>query len=158
MKPILTLNLTVAVAGLLVETLTASAAEPTFQSWAKTPPMGWNSWDCYGAGVRESNAIANADYMAQLLKPHGWDIITLDIQWYEPLAQTTAYRRGAVLELDAAATQPGGVSVSLADIGFSGPVKVGDLWNHKDPGASTGAFAPEINSHGAGFFRVQAQI
>ncbi len=82
-------------------TATAVQAEPAFWSWAKTPPMGWNSWDCYGAGVWESNVIENADYMAQFLKPHGWDIITIDIQWYEPLAHTTAYRRGAVLEMDA---------------------------------------------------------
>ena len=79
----------------------ASAAEPTFWSWAKTPPMGWNSWDCYGAGVWESNVLANADYMAEHLKPHGWEVITIDIQWYEPLAHTTGYRRGAVLEMDA---------------------------------------------------------
>ena len=55
--------------------------------------MGWNSWDCYGAGVWESNVVANADYMAEKLKPHGWDVITIDIQWYEPLAHTDAYRR-----------------------------------------------------------------
>ena len=82
-------------------TATVVQAEPAFWSWAKTPPMGWNSWDCYGAGVWESNVVANADYMAQFLKPHGWDIVTIDIQWYEPLAHTDGYRRGAVLELDA---------------------------------------------------------
>ena len=26
--------------------------------------------------------------MEQHLKSHGWDIITIDIQWYEPLAHT----------------------------------------------------------------------
>lgn len=83
-----------------VLTATTVQAEPTFWSWAKTPPMGWNSWDCFSAGVWESNVIENADYMAHFLKPHGWDIITIDIQWYEPLAHTTAYRRGAVLEMD----------------------------------------------------------
>lgn len=88
-------------ASLVVGALTGTAAEPAFWSWAKKPPMGWNSWDCYGAGVWESNVIANADYMVQHLKPHGWDIITIDIQWYEPLARTDQYRRGAVLELDA---------------------------------------------------------
>ena len=82
-------------------TATAVQADPAYWSWAKTPPMGWNSWDCYGAGVWESNVVENADYMARILKPHGWDIITIDIQWYEPLAHTTAYRRGAVLEMDA---------------------------------------------------------
>jgi hypothetical protein len=101
LKPIIALNLKLALAGLLGGWLTATAAEPTFWSWAKTPPMGWNSWDCYGAGVWESNVIANADYMARQLKPHGWDIITIDIQWYEPLAHTTQYRRGAMLEMDA---------------------------------------------------------
>ncbi len=63
--------------------------------------MGWNSWDSFGAGIWESNVIANADYMAQLLKPHGWDIFTVDIQWYEPLAHGSGYRRGAALEMDA---------------------------------------------------------
>jgi alpha-galactosidase len=101
MKTINLLKTKLAVASLLAGWLTATAAEPDFWSWAKTPPMGWNSWDCYGAGVWESNVVENADYMARLLKPHGWDIITIDIQWYEPLAHTTTYRRGAVLEMDA---------------------------------------------------------
>ena len=63
--------------------------------------MGWNSWDCYGAGVWESNVVANADYLAAHLKTHGWDLVTIDIQWYEPRAHTTEYRKGAWLELDA---------------------------------------------------------
>ena len=79
---------------------TAVQAGPAFWSWAETPPMGWNSWDCFGAGVWESNVVENASYMEKNLKPHGWDVITIDIQWYEPLAHTTAYRRGAVLEMD----------------------------------------------------------
>ena len=62
--------------------------------------MGGDSRGCYGARVWDSKVVANADYMAQILKPHGWDIITIDIQWYEPLAHTTAYRRGALLEMD----------------------------------------------------------
>ncbi len=101
MKSIFPLKLNVAILGLLAASLTVTAAEPDFWSWARTPPMGWNSWDCYGAGVWESNVLANVDYMGQHLKAHGWDIITIDIQWYEPLAHTDAYRRGAVLEMDA---------------------------------------------------------
>lgn len=80
---------------------TVIQAEPAYWKFAPTPPMGWNSWDCYGAGVWESNVIANADYMARHLKRHGWDVITIDIQWYEPLAHTTDYRAGAELEMDA---------------------------------------------------------
>ena len=89
------------ITGCLAVFATAQAADPEHWSWAKTPPMGWNSWDCYGAGVWESNVIANADYMDKNLKVHGWNVITVDIQWYEPLAHTTAYRKGAVLETDA---------------------------------------------------------
>jgi len=81
--------------------LSAGAADPAFWSWAPTPPMGWNSWDCYGAGVWEADVVANADYMAKNLKPHGWNLITIDIQWYEPLAHTTEYHPGAILESDA---------------------------------------------------------
>src|SRR6185437_13686935 len=92
--------LTLAIATLFATVISSRAADPEYWSWAKTPPMGWNSWDCFGAGVWQSNALANADYMAKNLKAHGWNIITIDIQWYEPLAHTTEYRRGAILETD----------------------------------------------------------
>ena len=36
---------------------------------AWTPPMGWNSWDCYGAAVTEDAVRKNAAYMAEKLKP-----------------------------------------------------------------------------------------
>lgn len=78
----------------------ATAPAPAFYQWALTPPMGWNSWDCYGAGVNQDQTLANADYMDQNLKSHGWNLITIDIQWYEPLAHTDQYRRNAVLVTD----------------------------------------------------------
>ena len=53
-----------------------------FYSWASTPPLGWNSWDCYGPTVTESEVKANADYMAENLKKHGWEYIVVDIRWY----------------------------------------------------------------------------
>jgi hypothetical protein len=53
-----------------------------FLEWAKTPPMGWNSWDCYGPTVVESEVKANADYMAKYLKKSGWEYIVVDIRWY----------------------------------------------------------------------------
>ena len=72
----------------------AALSSPKFYEWAQTPPMGWNSWDCFGAGVSEQDVLANAEYMEKNLKSHGWNIITVDIQWYEPLAHTDRYRRG----------------------------------------------------------------
>jgi hypothetical protein len=53
-----------------------------FHQWALTPPMGWNSWDCYGADVTEQQVKANADYMAQHLKEYGWEYIVVDIRWF----------------------------------------------------------------------------
>lgn len=69
-------------------------------SFALTPPMGWNSWDCYGASVREDEVRKNADFMAKHLLPYGWDIITVDIQWSEPQAAGTEYRNLAQLCMD----------------------------------------------------------
>ncbi len=53
-----------------------------FWQQAKTPPMGWNSWDCYGPTVTEAEVKANADYMAEKLKQHGWKYIIVDIRWF----------------------------------------------------------------------------
>jgi alpha-galactosidase len=53
-----------------------------FHQWAATPPMGWNSWDCFGPTVVEDEVKANADYMAKYLKPYGWQYIVVDIRWY----------------------------------------------------------------------------
>ena len=41
---------------------------------AQTPPMGWNSWDCYGAAVDEPTVRQNAAYMAEHLKEFGWGV------------------------------------------------------------------------------------
>jgi alpha-galactosidase len=79
----------------------AFAQSPKFFEFAPTPPMGWNSWDCFGAGVNEQDTLANADYIDKNLKAHGWSIVTIDIQWYEPQAHADQYRRNAVLEMDA---------------------------------------------------------
>lgn len=67
---------------------------------AKTPPMGWNSWDCYGASVTEEILKKNADYMANYLKEYGWEYIVCDIQWYEPKAKGTEYNHFFPLEMD----------------------------------------------------------
>lgn len=67
---------------------------------AATPPMGWNSWDCYGTTVTEAEVKANADYMAKRLKQHGWQYIVIDIQWSEPDPKAHGYRPGAELAMD----------------------------------------------------------
>ena len=68
---------------------------------ANTPPMGWNSWDCYGAAVDEATVRKNADYMAKHLLPYGWEYVVVDIQWYQPTASSHDYEPFAELTMDA---------------------------------------------------------
>jgi len=49
---------------------------------AKKPPMGWNSYNCFGGNVTETEVKANADYMAEKLKQFGWEYIVVDFLWY----------------------------------------------------------------------------
>ncbi len=60
----------------------AGVVKEKFREWALTPPMGWNSWDCYGSTVTEAEVKANADYMAAKLKSSGWEYIVVDIRWF----------------------------------------------------------------------------
>jgi hypothetical protein len=77
------------------------AAAADFHAWAPTPPMGWNSWDAFGTTVTEAQIRQHADIMAERLKAHGWQYLTVDIQWYQPTAQGHDYEVGARLAMDA---------------------------------------------------------
>ncbi|WP_315074296.1 glycoside hydrolase family 27 protein [uncultured Clostridium sp.] len=57
-------------------------------TFAQTPPMGWNSYDYYDTTVNEAQVKANAEYMAKYLKPHGYEYVIVDIQWSDPDAGT----------------------------------------------------------------------
>ncbi len=50
--------------------------------FAITPPRGWNSYDYYDTNVTEADVLDNAAFMAQHLKPYGWEYVVVDIQWY----------------------------------------------------------------------------
>ena len=63
-------------------------------------PMGWNSWDGYGAAVTEGIVRQNAAYMAEHLKPFGYDYVVVDIQWSAPLARNNEYIPFTELEMD----------------------------------------------------------
>lgn len=85
-------------AALLCSRAPVQAATPA--TVAATPPMGWNSWDCYGTTVTEAEVKANADYMAAHLKQHGWQYVVVDIQWSQPAAQGFDYQPDANLAMD----------------------------------------------------------
>lgn len=67
---------------------------------APTPPMGWNSWNSFGPTITEAQALENADIMVTKLLPFGYNVFTVDIQWYEPNANSYEYRKDAELTLD----------------------------------------------------------
>lgn len=81
----------------------ADTAEPgmPFHAWAPTPTMGWNSWDAFGASVTEAEYLDNARILAERFLPFGYDLATVDIQWYEAGATSSWYRPFAPLVLDA---------------------------------------------------------
>jgi len=53
----------------------------TYSQEAQTPPMGWNSYNCFGSAVHEDEVKANADYVANNLKQYGWQYIVVDFLW-----------------------------------------------------------------------------
>lgn len=69
-------------------------------TFALRPPMGWNSWDCYGAAVNEEQLLGNAEYVRDNLKEYGWEYIVCDIQWYEPKATSNFYNNFTELCMD----------------------------------------------------------
>ena len=74
---------------------------PTFATWAEKPVMGWNSWLFYGTSINEEKTRENADVMASTLLPYGYNVFTVDIQWYQPTATGFGYDANAVHEMDA---------------------------------------------------------
>jgi hypothetical protein len=49
-----------------------------------TPPMGWNSYDSFGASVTEQDMLDQAQAVRKQLQPFGWSSLVIDYRWYEP--------------------------------------------------------------------------
>ncbi len=77
---------------------TSSASSPTL---APRPPMGWNSWNSFATTITEAQASETAAIMAKKLLPFGYDIFTVDIQWYEPEASSYTYNTKPKPSMDA---------------------------------------------------------
>jgi alpha-galactosidase len=49
---------------------------------ALTPPMGWNSWNCWGTSVDQAKVLASARAMTSSgLINHGWSYVNIDDTW-----------------------------------------------------------------------------
>ncbi|UYQ94840.1 putative Ig domain-containing protein [Chitinophaga horti] len=50
-----------------------------------TPPMGWNSWNCWGVNVSQDKVISSAQAMIDKgLTGHGWTYVNVDDGWVSP--------------------------------------------------------------------------
>ncbi len=62
--------------------------------------MGWNSWNSFATTITEAQARETAAIMQARLLPFGYDVFTIDIQWYEPEASSYTYNARPVPTMD----------------------------------------------------------
>ncbi len=87
-------------AGLVASTAAAAATATQPKLLAPTPPMGWNSWNSFATTLTEAQARETAAIQAAKLLPSGYDVFTIDIQWYEPEAKSYEYNRAPQPAMD----------------------------------------------------------
>jgi len=46
-----------------------------------TPPMGWNSWNCWGLSVNDDKVRDATRMMHEKLQPYGWTYVNIDDGW-----------------------------------------------------------------------------
>lgn len=68
---------------------------------ALTPPMGWNSWNCWGCAVDEEKIRAAADAIVSSgLINHGWTYINIDDCWMRKPDEQARDENGMILPND----------------------------------------------------------
>ena len=78
----------------------AAGTSKDFHDWAKTPPMGWNSFDRFLTYINEDECREQADAQAELLLKHGWNIFVLDHRWYSDDTRQTPLKEGDPIYID----------------------------------------------------------
>jgi hypothetical protein len=84
----------------MAATAAKAAPAPSHRPLAPKPPMGWNSWNSFATTITEAQTLENARIMARELLPSGYDILTVDIQWYDPSATGYDYNAKPVPAMD----------------------------------------------------------
>jgi len=84
----------------LAQTDVPQASQPAQPALAATPPMGWNSWDGYGTTVTEADVKANAQWLAEHLKPFGWQYVVVDMEWFVANPTAEGNSRASQYSLD----------------------------------------------------------
>lgn len=68
----------------LLSVLIVCACNNEDKTAVPSPPMGWNSWICYGTSVTEAEVLKQASFMADNLLKYGWEYVVIDAGWYAP--------------------------------------------------------------------------
>ncbi len=96
----------------------------TVASLTPRPPLGWNSYDCYGCSANQRVVRSNLDAFATRLQPAGYEYFVIDNGWFAeyvivPGEEFTRERSAADLRLDNNARQlpskisfPDGLNIS----------------------------------------------
>jgi alpha-galactosidase len=91
----------ITLAALFCIVLYAPAQQPgPTQKLAVTPPMGWNSWDSYGATIDEAQFRSSAAWVAEHLKASGYQYVTIDAEWFEADPIAEGNKKNGHLQLD----------------------------------------------------------
>ena len=68
---------------------------------ALTPPMGWNSWNCWGCAIDEQKIRESADWMVKSgLINYGWQYVNIDDCWMKKLDSDDEILGGAARDED----------------------------------------------------------
>jgi alpha-galactosidase len=78
----------------------ARRAESEPARLARTPPMGWNSWDSYGTTIPEDEFKRNAQWLAQYLKAYGWQYVVVDMEWFVTNPRAEGNSKNSQFHLD----------------------------------------------------------
>src|SRR5215469_13219481 len=78
-----------------------SAAKNDAELLARTPPMGWNSWDGFGTTINEEQFKSNAKWMSEHLKAFGWEYAAIDMEWFVSNPTPEGNSKSSVYGLDA---------------------------------------------------------
>ncbi len=66
----------------LLAVISLNVSAQKYEQLAKTPPMGWNSWNCFHTNINEAKIKAIADAMVRSgMKDAGYQYIVIDDGW-----------------------------------------------------------------------------
>jgi hypothetical protein len=111
---------------------------------ALTPPMGWNSWNCFAHAVTDKHIRQAADAM-----------VKTDTQevWVKKMENGSI-----VVGLVNCSFLTDSVSIDFECLGLKGQQRVRDLWRQQDEGIFDTRYQAEVFGHGVKLIRIFPQL